>query len=72
MWRDVRLERLGIPDFAHESGKAKWELWCGGQGVRCQGWREEKEVSDRGYVGKRLHNDVEIVVGLDIIHAQEA
>ena len=63
---DVGFEGARVPDLAHEDGEALEEGGGGGEVF------EHEEVAEGGNVGEGLNDDVEVVVGFDVVHAYEA
>ena len=68
MWRDLPLERLGVPHFPAEHAESLNELGS----VRIRRSRIEDEViSERDHVYEGVKNGVHVAVGFDVVQADE-
>jgi hypothetical protein len=64
----VGTKSFGVPELAHKCTKTQDQLRC------TWLWKlvEEKVIADGKDMGKSLSHDVQIVVGLDIVHTNKA
>ena len=64
MWRYLSFEGFLAPDFPEQDAKSLQKL--------ILGFVEEHEiVAKQGNVGQNLNNDIDIVIRLDIVQANE-